>query len=92
MRETRINVHNHQRVQVTSTQGHHIQQNESRIEDRDHDGLANYQLQHLMYNLLHTHCDHFLFQQIDDAEVQNQMLWKANHNEAPDEVYIHELI
>ena len=44
MRETRIVVHIHQLVKVTSTHGHHIKQSESRIEDRDHDDLANYQL------------------------------------------------
>jgi hypothetical protein len=44
MIETHVDVHNHQLVQVTSTQGHHIQQNGLRIEDRVHDDLANYQL------------------------------------------------
>jgi hypothetical protein len=44
MPEIQIVVHNHQLVQVTSTQGYHIQQIELRIEDKDHDDLANYQL------------------------------------------------
>ena len=69
MIETRIVVHNHQRVQVTSTQEYHIQQNELRIEDRDHVDLTNYQLKHPIYNRLHTHCGHFQFQNVDDVEV-----------------------
>jgi hypothetical protein len=43
-RETRIVVQNYQLDQVTSTQEHHLQQNESKIEDIDHNDLANYQL------------------------------------------------
>ena len=41
---TQIVVRDHLRVQVTSIQGHHIQQNELRTRDKDHDDLANYQL------------------------------------------------
>ena len=91
-RETRIVVQNYQLDQVTSTQEHHLQQNESKIEDIDHNDLANYQLQHPIYNRLHTYCSHFQFEHVDNAEVFNYMLWKSNHNETPDEVYIHEVI
>jgi hypothetical protein len=44
MIETQKVVHNHQLVQVTSTQGHHIQHDELRIKDKNHDEVANYQL------------------------------------------------
>ncbi len=44
LRETQLVVHNDQLVQVASTRGHHIQQNETKIEDRYHEELVNYQL------------------------------------------------
>ena len=92
MRGEKMIAHNYPLVQVTSTQGYHIQQNELRNEDRDHDDLPNYQRQNPIYNRLHTHDCHFQFQQVDGVEVQNQMLWKANHNETPDEVNIPEVV
>ena len=42
-RGTQTVVRNHQLAQVASTQGQHIQQNESKIEDRDHGESVNYQ-------------------------------------------------
>jgi hypothetical protein len=44
MIETHIVLRNRQLVQVASTQRHHIQQNELRIEGKDQDDLADYRL------------------------------------------------
>ena len=44
MRGTLSVVHNHQLAQVASTYEHHIQQNVSKIEDKDHGESVKYQL------------------------------------------------
>ena len=44
MIETQIVVHYRLLVQVASMQGHHIQQHELRIKDKDHEDLANHRL------------------------------------------------
>ncbi len=92
MRGTHIIVHNHPLAQVTSTQGHHIQQNVFRIEDKDHDDYAKYLFLRLIYNRSRTRCGRFQFQRVGDANVQDYMLQRANHNETWGEVYIQEVI
>jgi hypothetical protein len=50
MSKTRIAIHNHQLVQVTPTRGHHTQQNELRIKDRDHDDMpiVNFSIRYII--------------------------------------------